>query len=154
MPWLQRAAENCSADESQSWRTAWQQPPSRLCKPLLAPMSLRDKHKQLQLPELKELLLLQLLLITCGECCWGVVIVPRTELSPSLMDAHHKPCLALGGGSAETSFEHVWGAQAAARSGGSGGLEHGVGAVSGPAVAALRLQAKLRFLLQLARAKA
>jgi len=27
--------------------------------------------------------------------------MPGTELSPSLMDAHHKPCLAVGGGSAE-----------------------------------------------------
>lgn len=39
--------------------------------------------------------------------------MPGTELSPSLMDARHKPCLALGGGSAEISFEHAWGAQAA-----------------------------------------
>lgn len=39
--------------------------------------------------------------------------MPGTELSPSLMDARHKPCLALGGGSAEISFEHAWEAQAA-----------------------------------------
>lgn len=67
--------------------------------------------------------------------------MPHTELSPSLMDAYHKPCLVLGGGSAEISFGHAWGAQAAARSGGCGGLKHGVGTVSGPTLAALKLQA-------------
>lgn len=36
--------------------------------------------------------------------------MPGIELSPSLMAAYHKLCLALGGDSAEILFEHAWGA--------------------------------------------